>query len=125
MTTRAEKLTKVKELQAQLDLIREDLGVSAKGAEVVNDEVWDDRRLVVTADGLGGATLEYVEGHYPIDYESLNERQYDDENDACHDCARLVSNYQNDGSDLEEDEDKDWDDLIEEIFKKAKNRRNR
>lgn len=122
-TERLIKLARLEELLGNVDSLRKELGVSAQGEEVVNDEVWDDRRLVVVADGLGGADLEYVEGHYPIEHLELNSRHYSDEDKACLDCSRLSACYQGEQQENEEDNDKDWDDLIQEIFvdkKKAK-----
>ncbi len=115
---RLTKIAKIEELQAELDTLRNELGISAKGLELVNDEIYDDRRFVVTADGLGGADLEYADGaHYPIDYQQIALRHYDSEEDATSDCARLSAAYQGEDPEDEEDEGKTLQDLIEEIFK--------
>ena len=107
------KLNRLKKLRAEVMALEKDLLITPKDQEVVNDEVWDDKRLVVVADGLGGADLCYVEGHWPIDHLEHETRHFADEDEACAACARLVDIYQGEG-------EEDWDEVIKEVFPKEK-----
>jgi len=42
-----------------------------------------DERLIVTADGFGGATVLRVEGNYTVDYIMKNRRKFPREEAAC------------------------------------------
>jgi hypothetical protein len=45
--------------------------------------IWPERDVVVEANGNGGAMLMVVEGNYPIDFITHDERSFTDEDKAC------------------------------------------
>jgi len=96
--TRAEKLQELKALQARIDAIRRELGISAPGEVIYEadlDAISDDT-VLVEADGFGGATTSIVRGNYPIDYTTKFQKSFPTEaeaeeaadNLACHKCDR-------------------------------------
>ena len=74
----------INQLQRRLDELRQRMNVSSPG-EVLYLGIatdGDDRVLYVEADGLGGAVLRLVEGNYPIDYYTHEEKLFATEDDA-------------------------------------------
>jgi hypothetical protein len=79
-----EKLQELKALQARIDTIRHQLGLSAPGEVIYKadlDAISDDT-LVVEADGLGGATTSVVAGNYPMDFTTKFEKFFPSESEA-------------------------------------------
>ena len=58
--------------------MRQRLNVSAPGVVLYRADVsyGDDEVAYVEADGLGGAVLRVVEGHYPVDYFTREEKEF-------------------------------------------------
>ena len=85
-------ITKLRQLQTQIDGIRKQLRVGAPGAVLYEAPVCalSDETVVVEADGFGGATAMVVEGNYPIDYAPLYERTFKTESAACNAAKRIV-----------------------------------
>ena len=65
-------------LQSQLDEIRQRLNISTPGAVLYRGDLsyGDDDIAVVEADGVGGAILRVVEGNYPVDYYTREEKEF-------------------------------------------------
>lgn len=80
---RNDKLKRLRTLQAELDTIRQELGVS-KPSEVLYLAPLDycDEELIVVADGFGAATTSVVEGNYPIDFFIRYEKEFASETGA-------------------------------------------
>jgi hypothetical protein len=74
----------ITQLQAQLDLIRTRLDVSAPGYVLYRADLsyGDDEFVVVEADGFGGASLRVVEGNYPVDFFTRQEMAFSTEAEA-------------------------------------------
>jgi hypothetical protein len=58
-----------------------------------------------------------VEGNYPVDFYTKESRTFNTEDEASRQASRLLANCNNVDV-AEADKDKEWDDLIAEIFKK-------
>lgn len=114
---RARQIKRLAALRGEISSIEKEFGITPKDQEVVNDEMMDDERIVVVADGLGGADLHHVAGHWPIDYHSKHERHYDKEEDACSDAARIGASYQGETPE-DKDEAEDWNDVMDAVFPK-------
>src|ERR1041384_3622752 len=71
-------------LQDQLDALRQRLGISERGCVLYRADAsyGDDEVIFVEADGLGGANMLRVEGNYPVDYFTHEERQFATEAEA-------------------------------------------
>jgi hypothetical protein len=52
--------------------------------------VWPDEKLIVEADGKGGANLMIVEGNYPIDYFIKQYRCFSSEDAACDAADEMI-----------------------------------
>jgi len=78
-------ITKLKRLQTEANRIRRKLQISPPSAVLYLASLgeWDDRRVIVEADGFGGATTSVVEGNYPIDYVSHYAKKFESEEEAC------------------------------------------
>ena len=120
---RKQRIEELRELYDKAEVIRKELGLSGAGEVVWQGDVDDDCKVVVTADGLGGGLLEYVEGNFPVDYMNNGSREFDDERDALDAANRLLSFYNGvwdsdeEGEAMKErDADKEWSDLVAEIF---------
>lgn len=74
----------ISRLQNQLDEMRQRLNVSAAGVVLFRADLsyGDDEVVLVEADGLGGAVLRVVEGNYPVDYNTREERKFSTEAEA-------------------------------------------
>jgi len=74
----------ISRLQSQLDEVRQRLNVSAPGHVLYRADVsyGDDEVAYVEADGLGGAVLRVVEGNYPVDYFTREEKKFSTEAEA-------------------------------------------
>jgi hypothetical protein len=75
----------LEELQKTSDTIRRQLRIHARNEIISQYEIYatSDEKLIVTADGFGGATVLWVEGNYPIDYNVKNCRKFPQEKFAC------------------------------------------
>jgi hypothetical protein len=71
-------------LQIELDSIRQRLSISDRGAILFRSDLsyGDDEVALVEADGFGGAILRVVEGNYPVDYFTHEERSFPTESEA-------------------------------------------
>ena len=78
-------------LQSQLDELRQTLKVSDRGKVVFRAELsyGDDEVVLVEADGFGGGVLRVVEGNYPVDYVTRQERVFATEDEAEEAAAAL------------------------------------
>ena len=78
------KLQRLQRLQAEVDAIRLELGISAPGSVLYFSagHSLEDEMIVVEADGFGGATTSVVEGNYPVDYITKFEKEFASEEDA-------------------------------------------
>lgn len=74
----------INRLQNQLDEARQRLNISAPGVVLYRADVsyGDDEVAYVEADGLGGAVLRVVEGNYPVDYFTREEKEFATEAEA-------------------------------------------
>jgi hypothetical protein len=107
-------IKRLNRIEAEAAKLRERLGCSDRNEVVWQGDV-EDRKLVVTANGFGGAELELAEGNHPVDYQRLRAKSFGNEDDACAAANRilLVAN----GEDAEEgDEGKALEALMDEIF---------
>jgi hypothetical protein len=71
-------------LQGQLDEVRQRLKISERGELLFREyrTSVDDEVVVVEADGFGGGILRIVEGNYPVDYVTREERTFSTEAEA-------------------------------------------
>ena len=71
-------------LQSQLDELRERLEIGERGELLFREHLnsVDDDLVVVEADGLGGAILRVVQGNYPVDHITREERIFSTESEA-------------------------------------------
>jgi hypothetical protein len=71
-------------LQNQLDELRERLKVSERGEILYRSDLsyGDYEVVMVEADGFGGGVLRVVEGNYPVDYLTRDERVFSTEAEA-------------------------------------------
>ena len=74
----------ISQLQNQLDEARRRLNIGAPGVVLYRADVsyGDDEVALVEADGLGGAVLRVVEGNYPVDFYTREEKQFSTEAEA-------------------------------------------
>ena len=74
----------ISQLQNQLDEARQRLNISAPGVVLYRADVsyGDDEVAYVEADGFGGAVLRVVEGNYPVDYFTREEKEFVTEAEA-------------------------------------------
>ena len=71
-------------LQSQLDDLRQHLQIGDRGKLLFRADLsyGDDEVVLVEADGFGGAVLRVVEGNYPVDYLTREERAFSTEAEA-------------------------------------------
>jgi len=71
-------------LQRQLDELRKRLGISDRGQILhrFDASYCDEEIILVEADGFGGAVLRVVEGNYPVDFYTREERVFTTEAEA-------------------------------------------
>src|SRR5258707_7880037 len=74
----------VARLQEQLDELRKRLGVSDGGKILhrFDGSHCDEEIILVEADGFGGAALRVVEGNYPMDFYTREEKAFTTEAEA-------------------------------------------
>jgi hypothetical protein len=114
----------LKDLYDQIDKIRGPLGISQRGENVSYAEIYDDERIEVIADGLGGATLSIFSGGHndPLcDYT----REFDDEKEACRAAHLLLCSYDPGCADPDDAEEAaasemDFQDIRDKVFDPAK-----
>ncbi len=75
---------RISQSQSELDEIRQRLNVSPPGVVLYRADLsyGDDDIAVVEADGFGGAILRVVEGNYPVDYYTREEKEFSTEAEA-------------------------------------------
>ena len=73
---RKDKLIRLRRLQAEVDKIREDLGVSKPNEVLYLASLESDEEVIVVADGFGAATASLVGGNYPIDFFTRYEKEF-------------------------------------------------
>ena len=81
----------VARLQSQLDEFRVHLKIGERGRILFRADLsyGDDEVVLVEADGLGGGVLRIVEGNYPVDYLTREERAFSTEAEAVSEAAAL------------------------------------
>jgi hypothetical protein len=72
----------IRRLERKLKRLRERLGISDRNAVIALYDGDVDERIVVEADGLGGARVVRADGNYPIDYSARDERFFRGEDAA-------------------------------------------
>jgi hypothetical protein len=80
------EIVRLRKLQAEVDRIRAELGISAPGEVLYRAslDVCGDDEIVVEADGFGGATTSIVEGNFPMDYRTHYAKKFNTEEAAIH-----------------------------------------
>jgi len=86
-------LNKLHQLEAEIEKLRQELGVHQKGETLFHAprSIWSEKEVVVEADGNGGAVLLIVEGNYPADYTIYNEELFKTEEGACEKADQLCT----------------------------------
>ena len=86
------KLNRLHELENEIAVLRQQVGVSARGEMLYQAarSMWSATDVVVEADGSGGAKLLIVEGNYPADYLTHKEQLFHTEGEACEAADRLI-----------------------------------
>jgi hypothetical protein len=81
----------INRLQKRLDQTRQRLKISAPGIVLYRADLsyGDDEIVLVEADGLGGAVLRVVEGNYPVDYNTREEKAFPTESEAVRAAGNL------------------------------------
>ena len=75
--------SKLRKLQAQIDALRNNLGVSERGEVIyLAPRDADDEFVIVEADGFGGAITKVVQGNYPLDFYTSHEKLFSTESTA-------------------------------------------
>lgn len=87
--TRDADLRRLKAIEKEAEELREKLGISKAGEVIWQSGVFDGL-LLVEATGDGSAVLMYVEGNYPMDYISKEQKKYTSEERATDDARRLM-----------------------------------
>ena len=84
---------RLKQLELESATIRQRLGINSLNAVIYQAFLSsvDDEKVVVEADGFGGATLSIVDGNYPIDFLCLRETKFSSERAALREADRLVT----------------------------------
>jgi len=72
---------RLKQLELESRNIRQRLGISSPNTVIYQAflNAADNEKVVVEADGFGGATLSIVDGNYPIDFLCLRETKFSSE----------------------------------------------
>jgi len=98
--------TKLAELRAcyeRATALRGELGIQGEPGEVIWQADQDvDRKLVVEADGLGGARVVVVEGNYPVDYRRIRGKDCTTEDQAEQLASHILDGLKNDQEVLDE-----------------------
>jgi hypothetical protein len=87
------QLSQVHQLENEIEVLRQQLGVSARGEMIFQAprSMWSEKDVVVEADGDGGAKLLIVEGNYPADYMTHKVQCFQTEDEACEAAERLIA----------------------------------
>jgi hypothetical protein len=87
------QLKRLCELENEIQVLRQQLGVSARGEMIFQAprSMWSATDVVVEADGTGGAKLLIVEGNYPADYMTHKAQFFKTEDEACEAAERLIT----------------------------------
>ncbi|MCW5552617.1 MAG: hypothetical protein KIS67_10730 [Verrucomicrobiae bacterium] len=87
------KTTQIHRLEKEIEVLRQELGVSARGEMIFQSprSMWSEKDVIVEADGDGGAKLLIVEGNYPADYMTHKEQYFQTEDEACEAAERLIA----------------------------------
>ena len=81
----------LRKLQAEIDTLRNKLGVSGRGEVLyLAPRDADDELVIVEADGFGGAITKVVEGNYPLDFFTSYERVFSTESSAMEAAESVV-----------------------------------
>ena len=72
----------IRRLERRLKRLRQRLRIFDRNAVVALYDGDVDERIVVEADGLGGARVVRADGNYPIDYSARDERHFRNEEAA-------------------------------------------
>lgn len=81
----------LRKLQAQIDALRNKLGVSGRGEVIyLAPRDVDDDLVIVQADGFGGAITKVVEGNYPLDFFTRHEKSFSTETTAMEAAESVV-----------------------------------
>ena len=82
----------VARLQSQLDELRKRLKIGERGRILFRADLsyGDDEVVLVEADGFGGGVLRIVEGNYPVDFLTREERGFSTEAEAVSKAAALL-----------------------------------
>lgn len=74
----------VAHLQTQLDSLRKQLKISERGKVLYRFDAsfCEEEIVLVEADGFGGAVLRVVEGNYPTDFFTREEKVFQTESEA-------------------------------------------
>ena len=85
-------IVKLKQLQAEADRIRRQLGINTTNAVLFLASADDcgDEQVVVEADGFGGATVSVIEGNYPIEFLTRREKWFDSEEAAVVAAEKII-----------------------------------
>jgi hypothetical protein len=93
-----EDIEELRRLDVQAQALRTKLGFGQPDEVIWQADSGEDL-LLVEADGYGGASVQEVEGNYPVDFTSKHERAYATEEEACGVARQL------------DEGDIDWDDI--------------
>lgn len=110
----------LKDLYEQIDKIRGPLGISQRGENVYYAEIFDDERIEVIADGLGGATLAIYAGSHN-DPLCNHSKEFETEEEACRAAHLLLCSYDDSCADPNDEEEAeagetDFQDMRDKIF---------
>ncbi len=89
-------LAEIVELQAKLDKLRHEFGVSAPGEPTTHYTLGTDDTIIVEANGVGGGLLSVVGHNYPWDYMSHYSHPFDSEDEAAEAADWLSQAYDED-----------------------------
>jgi serine/threonine protein phosphatase PrpC len=109
---------RLKALYEECKELRAALGIEGTPGETTWQAELDDRKLIVVADGHGGARLMLVEGSNPMDYRMIEERKCATENSAENAASRLLRAWS--GEENDEGVIEKYDCVKDEIFGKVK-----
>lgn len=87
---RKDKLSRLRTLQAEVDTIREDLGLGRPNEVLYLACLDSDEEIVVVGDGFGAATASVVGGNYPIDFFTRYEKEFSSEAAAVRAAERVM-----------------------------------
>ncbi|MDB6095553.1 MAG: hypothetical protein JWM32_3115 [Verrucomicrobia bacterium] len=91
--TQCSSLNQLRFHEDRSSTLRAKLGIRPPGDIIAKYWVTDDKDLIVVADGDGAATVEEIEGNYPVDYHINHSREFATEKEA-YDFAYRLDNDQ-------------------------------